>query len=644
MPLNFLNPVKQEYVSEYIPAPIQEISQTGEVLQNRYDVVRDKFDKLRVLAKNKRSLAGDKSTVDNAIGKIEEQFKTYSKSGNFEDADFVVNQLATDFVTDKELQDAEMSYKGYQEALAQQQKLQGEGNQNYFFNNIDPSSYSTAKQGVYRGDVQQRLAHEDEMKKVMGVIGEDSREGQIKYITNLDVPPEVKKAFLQAITTAGVSKDKIDNVGRALLPVYLQSNSGKQLYRALKEGQEEFLTGAKTVEEEIYNRLKQSAYNQQSSKLSRQFVSAPTKDDDSNGNGWSPNGEGTYKPAATNVGEGSASEPDVDNLVVNVFGGDKKSKRNLFTTLDYMSRTATSPKSKAAATELKQLVTKTEALIKKYPEYRHQLRDIATSGNIFVDFGQDVAAFTESWKNVFKGTAPTPAVQKEISDLKLSYDRIINKGLFDSSFEDEFQQAVKSSGSTREIPLIAPSLGSSKVKEAIGVLEHNLTAGDFEVVEGDAAVNPNSEVKILKHSTGAYGAGTGIVYQLRTKDEKGKDVVVLASPKFDRIGDNNITAQFERLHGPQLGFADAFRDVTPLSKSGDRKSVAFFKEEIDPALWGKYQVGIPTKYDNYTVQLNDNGSYSLMTPSGKVEPFVSTDKKSREQFSSPEEIFYYLAE
>ncbi|TXG84304.1 MAG: hypothetical protein E6R13_03240 [Spirochaetes bacterium] len=641
MPLNFLNPVKQEYVSEYIPAPIKEIADTGEVLQNRYDVVTDKFDKLRALAKNKRSLAGDKSVVDNAIGKIEEQFKTYSKSGNFEDADFVVNQLATDFITDKELQDAEMSYKGYQDALAKQQELNFKGNKGYFFNNIDPASYNTGKQGIYRGDVQERLAHEDEMKKVMGVIGEDSREGQIKYITNLDVPVEIKKAFLQAVTTAGVSKDKIDAVGKAMLPVYLQSNSGKQLYRALKEGQEEFLTGAKTAEEEIYNRLKQSAYNQQSSKLARQFVSAPTKSGD---DGWDPNKEGTYKPSSTNVGEGSSSEPDIDNLVVNVFGGDKKSKRNLFTTLDYMSRTAASPKTRTAATELKQLVNKTEELIKKYPQYTHQLRDIATSGNIFVDFGQDVAAFTESWKNVFRGTSPTPAVEKEISNLKLSYDRIINKGLFDSEFEDEFQKAVKTSGSTREIPLVAPSLGSSKVKEAIGVLEHNLTAGDFEVVEGDSEVNPNSEVKILKHSTGAYGAGTGIVYQLRTKDAKNKDVVVLASPKFDRIGDNNITAQFERIHGPRLGFADAFRDVTPMSKAGDRKSVALFKEEIDSTLWVKYQVTVPQKYDDYKIQLNDNGSYSLMTPSGIVEPFISSDKKSREQFSSPEEIFFYLAE
>ena len=41
MPLNFLNPVKQEYVSEYIPAPVKEIADTGEVLQNRYDVVTD---------------------------------------------------------------------------------------------------------------------------------------------------------------------------------------------------------------------------------------------------------------------------------------------------------------------------------------------------------------------------------------------------------------------------------------------------------------------------------------------------------------------------------------------------------------------------------------------------------------------------
>jgi len=232
MPLNFLNPVKQEYVSEYIPAPIKEIADTGEVLQNRYDVVTDKFDKLRALAKNKRSLAGDKSVVDNAIGKIEEQFKTYSKSGNFEDADFVVNQLATDFLTDKELQDAEMSYKGYQERDAAIKKY---GKSALDFAPIDPATYSTSKQGVYSPRVEERKDWEQRRFSFFDNIPVTGFDGKTKSLSAVEAE---KKGYpgmsvTERSSQMGITPNRIAQRANEALPNYLNTEEGIQEYEAL---------------------------------------------------------------------------------------------------------------------------------------------------------------------------------------------------------------------------------------------------------------------------------------------------------------------------------------------------------------------------------------------------------------------------
>lgn len=595
MPLNFLNPVKQEYVSEYIPAPVQEIAQTGEVLQNRYDVVRDNFDKLRVLAKNKRSLAGDKSVVDNAIGKIEEQFKTYSKSGNFEDADFVVNQLATDFVTDKELQDAEMSYKGYQEALAQQQKLQGEGNQNYFFNNIDPSSYSTAKQGVYRGDVQQRLAHEDEMKKVMGVIGEDSKEGQIKYITNLDVPPEVKKAFLQAITTAGVSKNKIDSVGRALLPVYLQSNSGKQLYRALKEGQEEFLTGAKTAEEEIYNRLKQSAYNQQSSKVSRQFVSAPT-DNKSSGRGkFSTVGNTAVVNTLQDAYGGTSEKKELRTSLVTGLTSEKAEYKNVLSFADAMINRAKTVKDKP--------------LEEKYSTFRELIEQTNTLPE------KDKKAVAEFFTmGLWNDDARIDLLPAKVVPLVMKLSNYTNTNFFDTDTEDAFTDFMSEEQGSQQINLVAPSVlnseGSNKLQTMI---KNSLSNNDFIAYKGK--IKPETDYTFSKVSDKPLGSGTGVVIEL--KDPKTQETI-LVEPKDDRMLDDL------ELIFPNISVVNQFKQTKDFRKNESRDVKSIFQEN---------QLAAPTGVENYKIQYKDN-LYYLLSPNGKVVNMVDPETGKKTPASS----------
>jgi len=201
-------------------------------LQNRYDVVTGKFDKLRALAKNKRSLAGDKSVVDNAIGKIEEQFKTYSKSGNFEDADFVVNQLATDFLTDKELQDAEMSYKGYQERDAAIKKY---GKSALDFAPIDPATYSTSKQGVYSPRVEERKDWEQRRFSFFDNIPVTGFDGKTKSLSAVEAE---KKGYpgmsvTERSSQMGITPNRIAQRANEALPNYLNTEEGIQEYEAL---------------------------------------------------------------------------------------------------------------------------------------------------------------------------------------------------------------------------------------------------------------------------------------------------------------------------------------------------------------------------------------------------------------------------
>jgi hypothetical protein len=171
------------YVSQYIPAPIEEFKNAAQYFQTEYDENLLATEKLKTMANSIKVLPGDKSLLAQELKTYQDQLGELAQAGNYEDASLKIRNLATDFAGNYQggkIGQLAGSYTNYQQYQAEKQKL---GNE-YAVWNDDFLAYQRGgnknQDGSYRGYTFGGLGkQENHAKRADEVLGEIAKDGSI---------------------------------------------------------------------------------------------------------------------------------------------------------------------------------------------------------------------------------------------------------------------------------------------------------------------------------------------------------------------------------------------------------------------------------------------------------------------------------
>lgn len=235
--------------SKYSLAPIQSsyvdpgTVQSAQILRQRYDQNKSKYDMINRAAENLKVGGGDQHLKDSALQGIQDGISRTASSNNFEAGGGVIDDLATDFATNEGLQVATESYNKREAELAYQAEMTAKGMQFLDFNAIRDEngsvtghafdthqSYWTDENGkvhkdVYSNGVETQLDYSRKMQQLIGTIAK-SGSGLSR----------LKGDFAGLLQyNQGVSQSKADKVAEGLFGAYLESDEGVQQMRKLTE-------------------------------------------------------------------------------------------------------------------------------------------------------------------------------------------------------------------------------------------------------------------------------------------------------------------------------------------------------------------------------------------------------------------------
>lgn len=131
MPSVFDKPVLSQYVSQYIPAPIEEYNVVGNKLEQQYHQNLDATDKLTDFMESIKALPIHDSLKQQIIGEYRGRIDEFAGKGNWEDANPFVRKLARDVKDDAisgNLAGIQSAYQSRQEMLKGLQEAYDKGN------------------------------------------------------------------------------------------------------------------------------------------------------------------------------------------------------------------------------------------------------------------------------------------------------------------------------------------------------------------------------------------------------------------------------------------------------------------------------------------------------------------------------------
>jgi hypothetical protein len=237
-----------EYESMYVDLKRPEIAQG---LSDRYDANKAEYDTLQRAIGSVQTLDGDKYAVQDLANRVEGNMSGIVNSGAYEFGAMAVSDSVTDFMTDQNVLDSVKSWENRQKELEVIAERRANGLQTYDFGQvpvIDPATglamrdpktgevitqhvsdtHVTANQGVYQPLSENKLASEEKARQLMQGIRDDPI--LLGRIQSTD--PEL--AFFLRSGKA-VTADKIEDVAKAVLPLYAESSEGLQKMRALQQ-------------------------------------------------------------------------------------------------------------------------------------------------------------------------------------------------------------------------------------------------------------------------------------------------------------------------------------------------------------------------------------------------------------------------
>ena len=304
---------------------------------------------------------------------------------------------------------------------------------------------------------------------------------------------------------------------------------------------------------------------------------------------------------------GSAANEEFPDKLSAALSGNAKAKSELLSTLDGMSKDV--PEAKEAKNLVKDMIE----FGNKYPEYANMInRNTANLGNFAgVSVIQKMVNAFEHLSLAIKDSDKDSKVFPEGKKLVERYQQIANKGFFDSKFEDAYEKYVETNPSTRELPLVSFDISNDKTRTALDKLKTDFNIDKFETVEGEWKSDSKKISNITGFTIEPYGAGTGIVFEL--EDEKGNRVI--ASPKKQDA--RGILSQINKIY-PEANVFESYiyKDIIPITRKNSQKPITEILEDMP-----KYDFSekLNERSKGYSIKMNEDGTYSRITPQGEIE-------------------------
>lgn len=228
------------FIPTYAGAPVEELMQTSQNLQNQYHTNLADATKMDILNAERRAIAGDDPLNQEISLDYQKELDAIAEAGDYENMGTRVNALAKKYARDKRIQTITDTKKAFdaEEELAQKLRLQG----------INPlfAGDATAYKSVSVNPETKEVTYNPYTSRLTAELDYDAKKKEIAsqinpdaYITNLTERERATiannpMAIFAIANYKGISTNKVQQLKGEMLNVYLDSKEGKQEVEALK--------------------------------------------------------------------------------------------------------------------------------------------------------------------------------------------------------------------------------------------------------------------------------------------------------------------------------------------------------------------------------------------------------------------------
>jgi hypothetical protein len=118
---------QSKYVPQYVGLPLEQVKETGDVLQKRYYDNLANANKIDLLNKSRMANEGDSSLNQEISSQYQKQLEEIAKAGNYENMTGQVGSLAVDYLGDQRRLTVEENFKRIQEEQENAKKMRMQG-------------------------------------------------------------------------------------------------------------------------------------------------------------------------------------------------------------------------------------------------------------------------------------------------------------------------------------------------------------------------------------------------------------------------------------------------------------------------------------------------------------------------------------
>ena len=608
---------KIEIVGEEVPLAAME--KTGNILQDRYDKSYEQYSMADEALKQMEASANaiDREKAKELRGIYNQEMKGILDKGDFQNMRQQTASLARNAAVNyKTIAEKNAKIQAELDAIAKNPKyaLDPEGARKHYLKNLksisinpETKTISDFNVGAYNAAEDQNIAQmflkiaptirtktskgKDAFFTTMKINGQDAlvkktETGEIEKLTSQEIQNELQQYIVTDPSVQAYIKRDVERMG-----INPDSKEGFAAYNSLMD---ERITGAAKAAGNMYEVYKDTRKNDLNLYVNEGRalgIGVPP-----------PTQEPPYSPADV-FQDYKKSSGDFKELTFGALEGNKAKKSMLFGALDAMSNV--NPKAKEAKVAVKSLLEFTA----KYPQYADNISKVTAGQTNLPVLGaaQGVYNMLNMGFNLISDAVQgnsTAQMRKDFMKVKNAYEKVASTDFIDSEFEDQFQQFSKTAAMTRTLPLKEFDITNDDTRKLLDNLSQKFTKDDFDIIEGGKWENDNKNVEFMRWSDEPYGAGTGMV--LEVKDNKGNTFLV--QPKKQSL--EGIVGQIAKAN-PQSNIKRTYiyKDLVPVSYNNAKKSYADFAEEVENPNVKKAL----NQYKDFTIQLID-GMYYLFGP------------------------------
>lgn len=611
--------------------PLAALEKTGNVLQGRYDQAMDNETKIGAVAKKLAASSNpvDRETANQILKTYQDKLATRAKDGKYFDMVWQTQRDALDVAGMYEgLANRNKQIQQGLEEINKSPKYLTDDSRNKAvieYNKRLKSSTFNQENGILEGlnvDPFNEAADIDvtnEFLKVAPHIRTTTRSGQAAHLgyvsakTGMPTNKPTQGDYLAKIDASGKSEILTSADIKNEMLKYGKAHTGinAMVERDLDRMEVQDPQQRVKIGNELFHNYVDNAANSMSTmfdvnnigdKGNFQILGAYNDPNNPKSeNGLDPLKPNTYTPNDVFQEYKTAGKLEFPNLLNSSLQNNKKSKATLLSALDNMVQNG-NPNAKKA----KEVVKGLSELSEEYPEYADIIRR-STAGQYNSAIGRIGQAMFNVGSHINNlintGTSRSEDVIKKGQKLVDQYKELARTGIFDSKFENEFEAATNTAPLTRKLAINSVNLESDAVRTAVTKLSNDLNLNKFDILEGEWKNPEDIKINITGVSREPYGAGSGIAFELM--DSKGNTVI--ATPKKQAA--QGIVGELDKVL-PGIKAANNYREMIPLSYSGQQKDFADIGEEIG-------NLELSKQFKGYKLILNEDGTYTRISPNGE---------------------------